>query len=526
MAKSTTYRIEWDKYLVNTRLRTSRKNKVTAEDIKTNHESYDFRTDFDSDFGRVIFSSASRRMHDKTQVFPLSTDDNIHTRLTHSLEVMNIGANLGLDLCQSEEYKELYGKEELIQMTWDISGILRVASYIHDIGNPPFGHFGEESIQSYFKDLFETTIIEKYTHKIILGGKFELKNISENYYNSFKRFIASDEIFDFTEFDGNAEGFRIVTKLQYLNDLFGLNLTFASLGAYLKYPNTGRKIEKYIASHKHGVFYTEKDYLDIIANTCSCIDEKRSYESNKPIYKRHPLSFLVEAADSICYLIMDIEDAVSKKYFTFKDLCGFIIGNQTLTDIIKDIKKKDKEGNNGVQSSDKKLLVDFRVKVISYLVDLAIKNFLKNHEAIDKGEYQDELINIDKNMVVEDLKSITKKYIFPNRDIISLELTGNSVISGIFDIYFNLVFNDNENLRKRAKLMISRAILEANTREYVDEYNKDKAVDKKKQYFDINTFDIGDLPIEVRLRIIRDFVSGMTDKFALTHFKKISGQQV
>lgn len=526
MAKSTTFRIEWDKYLVNIRLRTSRKNKKTTEDIKTDHKSYDFRTDFDSDFGRVIFSSASRRMHDKTQVFPLSTDDNIHTRLTHSLEVMNIGANLGLDLCQSKEYRELYEKDKLVQMTWDISGILRVASYIHDIGNPPFGHFGEESIQSYFKDLFEKTTIEKYTHTIILGGKFEIKNRSEDCYNSFKKFLDSDEIADFTEFDGNAEGFRIVTKLQYLNDLFGLNLTFASLGTYLKYPNTGRKKEEYIASHKHGVFYTEKDYLNIIATTCNCIDEKRTKESNKPIYKRHPLSFLVEAADSICYLVMDIEDAVSKKYFTYKDLCGFIIKNQTLTDIIKNIEEKDKEDNDGVKSSDKKLLVDFRVKVISYLVDLAIKNFLENHEAIDKGEYQDELINIDENKVVESLKSITKEKIFPNRDIISLELTGNSVISGIFDIYFNLVFNDNKNLRKRAKLMISRAILEANAREYVDEYNKNKTVNNKKLYFNIDTFDIGDLPIEARLRIIRDFVSGMTDKFALTHFKKISGQQV
>ena len=224
------YKIDWDKYLSEARDRQS-------AFASSNHRS-DLRTAFDSDFGRAVFSSAARRMHDKTQVFPLTSGDKVHTRLTHSIEVMNIAESLGISLCRDADFQTTYGTEALFYER-AIPTILKTAAFVHDIGNPPFGHNGEDVIKDYFKNNIHY-----------------LEGLVEN------------EQLDFLQFDGNAAGFRILTKGQYLGDLSGLNLTLATLGAYLKYPNYTEKNKDYIGSKKHGVFFTEKAILDKIADTC------------------------------------------------------------------------------------------------------------------------------------------------------------------------------------------------------------------------------------------------------------------
>ena len=265
------YKIDWDKYLSESRMRKS-----------TVHQ--DLRNPFESDFGRVAFSSALRRMHDKTQVIPLTNGDSIHTRLTHSIEVMNIAHSLGIYLCRDSRFRELYGEKESMQLEQKICPILRTAAIIHDIGNPPFGHFGEEVIQEYFKTSDD-----------------ELKH---NY--------------DFNQFDGNAQGFRIITKLMYTGDCYGLNLTYATLGAYLKYPNSdAKKRNNYIGNKKHGVFSSEKDILEKVAENCNL-------KISDTEFKRHPLSFLVEAADTICYRTMDIEDGFNLHWFRMSDIISFV----------------------------------------------------------------------------------------------------------------------------------------------------------------------------------------------------------
>ena len=208
------YKIDWNKYLSAKRYRQS-----TGTHNANIDEYTDKRNPFESDFGRVIFSSAMRRMHDKAQVVPLTSGDSIHTRLTHSMEVLSIAYSLGIDICRDKEFRELYSPEELLDLERKIPVILKTAAFVHDIGNPPFGHFGETIIQNYFKDYLQ------------------------------KRHITDQQALDFTCFDGNAEGFRILTRLQFIGDLAGLNLTYGTLAAYLKYPNDQDINKNYIGTH-------------------------------------------------------------------------------------------------------------------------------------------------------------------------------------------------------------------------------------------------------------------------------------
>lgn len=184
--------MDWKKYLSSERLRTS---SITPENRRAHN---DYRTDIESDFGRVIFSSACRRLHDKTQVFPLTTDDNIHSRLTHSMEVMNIGQSFVYTLSESDAFKKHTGLDD-ITILRDLAAALKVACLVHDIGNPPFGHFGEDSLQSYFTKLF----------------KAPPEWMSKKDKNELGLLKYSDKL-DYTQFDGNAEGLRVLTKLQFI----------------------------------------------------------------------------------------------------------------------------------------------------------------------------------------------------------------------------------------------------------------------------------------------------------------------
>ena len=283
MDKKGIYKINWKKYLSEKRWR----NESVLDPAK------DSRNPFEVDFGKVVFCPALRRMHDKTQVIPLSSGDCISTRLIHSLHVMNIAESLACNYTNNENFIGLYRRyKDASADAQRIRAILKTASLLHDIGNPPFGHFGEETIKDYFKTLFSSK--EK---------KKEL-NIK----------LSKDEMIDFTEFDGNAQGLRIISKLQYMGFLDGLNLTYGTLGAYMKYPNEGKKEKDtkegkaYIGNHKHGVFKTEREVFNNIVDNCNMRRGK--------MIIRHPLAFLVEAADTICYGTMDVEDGLYQKWYS------------------------------------------------------------------------------------------------------------------------------------------------------------------------------------------------------------------
>lgn len=449
--------MDWNKLLSDERLRKSRRTDTS-------------RNNFESDFGRTIFSPATRRMHDKTQVFPLTADDHIHTRLTHSMEVMAIGHSLGIKICENENFRALVGKDRDIFR--EIPVILKNACLLHDIGNPPFGHFGETVIQSYFQKHFSSE-------------------------NPIK--LEPEEVKDFTLFDGNAQGFRIITKLQILNDPYGLNLTYATLGAFLKYPNYGDKGNK-LPTKKRGIFQSEKEYFQRLAEACGTIIDDN--------YVRHPLSFLMEAADSICYFVMDIEDGFNKGWYKFEDIKKELIHVPGILEATK--RAEEKINGYGDEST---LMVSLRIDLINRLVDLAVGNFIDNLPSIMNGTYDKELIEDDGTNLAKSLKDFCVKNIFPQREITSLELTGHSVLTGLLDYYIRFIFHDlNEKkpYSNRAAGLISDSILRA---AYLENNLPPNST-------------INDLSDYYKLRVIVDFISGMTDQFALNHYQKLSGQKI
>jgi dGTPase len=477
------YKIDWTKYLSDIRLRSSEKRPGS---------NFDKRNAFESDFGRVTFSSVMRRMHDKTQVIPLTSGDSVHTRLTHSIEVMNIAHSLGINYCRCQEFIDLYG-DDACNLENQICAILRTAAFIHDIGNPPFGHFGEIVIQQYFEKLFSNNAPDI--------RKFE---------------VSEEQKLDFTQFDGNAQGFRNVTKLSYTGDLFGLNLTCATLGAYLKYPNAkSRQKGAYIGLKKHGVYTSEVTALNRIAENCHLIDEVTGK------IKRHPLSFLVEAADSICYLVMDIEDALQLKWISLNHLIGRMqefyqgIKAPQISSYISSI-----AASSELNSNDKNIKV--RVALIDYFVNLAIDNFKSNLCAINVGDYNEELIEDDQFQLAKFLIEYTKQHILCKQEVESIELTGHSVISGLLDIMINHAFHGNQAYRSRLKSILSKSAIKVAFHECSDnpkDYHKQDSIS-------ISKAELESLPDYAKLRLIVDFTSNMTDKYAVKLYQQLSGQRL
>lgn len=482
------YIIDWDKYLSSERYRSQSEFKDHCSKVSDD----DRRNDFESDFGRVAFSSAIRRMHDKAQVMPLTTGDSVHTRLTHSIEVMSIAYSLGISLCRDQNFIEVYGKDKAMELERTIPMILKTAAFIHDIGNPPFGHFGETIIQNYFKEYLK------------------------------KRIVTDKQALDFTCFDGNAEGFRILTRLQYIGDLSGLNLTYATLAAYSKYPNDNKPDKSYIGRKKHGVFTSESDIFNKMVEACHM-----RTEDNK--IKRHPLSFLVEAADSISYSIMDIEDGLTMGWYSFDYIIESLdrylkkeTDNQDYS-ILKVIGLDfDKKGID--KNDEKRKMCDFRVAITRYLVNLAISKFKTNLEKIDKGEYSKELIE-DGDMVSKALQDFAAKNIFPRYEIEQIELTGNSVIKGLLNILLDCAFNQDKKFRNHLKSVISKTFLKVAKREE----NVNDIPPTEYKFFsneEIASFDIENLSPYSKLRTIIDLISGMTDRYAVSMYQKLSGQRL
>lgn len=525
--------MKWnDSFMCVLRLR----NSGTDDKRASLSDETDKRTAAESDFGRVIFSPACRRLHDKTQVFPLTTNDNIHSRLTHSLEVMNMGLSFSIDLSMNEKFLEISDLKN-IDVLRDVSAILKTSCIVHDIGNPPFGHFGEVVIQNYFEELFDKIVkgenpIKRNITEMDYTTKAEKKKLRNNeiievgekraafQIEQLENFLSNEQMkLDYTEFDGNAEGLRIITKLQNAGDLYGLNLTYGTLAATIKYPNIGKsQRDDKIGNHKHGVLFTERKDMEKIAEKCKL---KRGDGE----YFRHPLAFLMEAADSICYLVMDIDDAITRKWVTFEDVWQLVdkSGDEKAKEKIQDVYDKILVGNN----SPRKRWMSLRTAILGYLMEMALKNFVDNLEKIEIGGYDHELIE-DNNPFTGVLQKFAVDHILSQRDINSLETTGKSVVSGLLNEYIYLLFHKKKGFRDRAKVLLSRSLLYT----VIDEHIHDYREAFKEKYGDKNVddvfeeFDLGDLTVEERFRLVRDYVAGMTDKFALNHYRELSGQRL
>lgn len=436
--------LDWNKLLVETRIRPTKRQ-------------HDARSAFESDFGRIIFSPAMRRMHDKTQVFPLTTDDNIHSRLTHSLEVMSVGYSLAIRFCDSELLQKRIGRNSS-DIFREISVILKNACLIHDIGNPPFGHFGESVIQEYFKELFAD---------------------NQSFIN-----LTLEQKREFEHFDGNAQGLRVLTKLQNMGDTYGMNLTCSTLAACIKYPNYNDIDKSCIETKKVGIFQSEVDVYNKIAETCGLVVNGK--------FVRHPLCYLVEAADSICYLTMDLEDGFNKKLFSLAEL------NDAIGEYFPAIREILSQND-----SDFAKISKIRNALIGHLVEHAFQNFENNIDKIEEGKYNQELIFSD-SPLADKLQMFCIEKIFSIVEIYTLELAGHSVLKGLLDFFIDCLFRKNKDYKRRALKLISNNMIQVALQE-----TGASKFDELSDYY--------------KLRVIVDFVAGMTDKYALSFYQKING---
>ncbi len=393
-----------------------RKQGVKNKRLRT--EENETRLGFEVDYDRVIFSSAFRSLQDKTQVIPLSKTSFVHTRLTHSLEVSVVGRSLGRTVG-----KVILEKHPHLQKTHgyhfnDFGAIVAAAALAHDIGNPPFGHSGEKAIGDYF-----------------LNGNGK----------RFKDRLTAKEYQDLIDFEGNANGFKILTESKNGVD-GGLRLTYATLGAYMKYPKESlpKKPTSHVADKKFGIFQSDTLFFDEVAGELGLL--KRNPEE-KMNYCRHPLAYLVEAADDICYTIIDFEDGIN---------LGLIeedIALEYLINLVKNNLKKDVYSR--LQTPQDRLAY-LRSLAINTLIAEATTIFLDNEEEILKGNFSEALLEKSNYKAqIDDILKISKEKIYQSTEVMEKEIAGYTILSTLLDGYTTAFENyQNGNARQYDKLLL------------------------------------------------------------------------
>jgi dGTPase len=445
--------LEWEKLLTDSRL---------GEKTQSKQKLQDGRSEFQKDFDRIVFSPAFRRLQDKTQVFPLPESDFVHTRLTHSLEVSCVGRSLG-NLVGETIIKRNPALNNRFTK-FHFGEVVAAACLAHDIGNPPFGHSGEDAIAEYFRSGN--------------GQKFKSRIKEEKKWT------------DLIKYEGNAQGFRIITKLQNPKVKGGLNLTFSTLAAVTKYPkeslinDQSKSLQKKVY-RKYGFFQAEKEIFKEVADATGldCVKNKKTYW-----WCRHPLAFLVEAADDICYRVMDIEDGFRLGLISFKeteDLLRPLVSKQGM----KDYKDKDEKDRIGY----------LRALAINELVNELSKVFLDEGKNILNGRFENELISeIRRADALNQIMDISIAKIYKSRSVVEREVAGYEVLGGLLDTFIDS-YNEAHERKISSKNKAVFALLPNRIRE--------------------------DIPTDLYLRLLRiiDFVSGMTDSFAVSLFRKIKG---
>ena len=419
------------------------------------------RLGFEVDFDRIIFSSAFRSLQDKTQVIPLSKTDFVHTRLTHSLEVSVVGRTLGRKVGKVllERHPKL---KELGHTFNDFGAIVAAASLMHDIGNPPFGHSGEKAVGEYFKT----------------GNGLK-----------YKKELSVKEYQDLIDFEGNANGFRIVTETRE-GISGGLRLSYATLGAFLKYPKESlpKKPTQHIVDKKYGFFQSEKDaFLDVVEELGMI-----SKSTDNISFYRHPLAYLVEAADDICYTIIDFEDGIN---------LGLIDEEFALEYLIKLVKNTIDIKKYHSLKLKKDRVSYLRALAIGVLIDEAVTIFLDNEEKILNGQFEKSLLDKCKfEAQINDIIKISVDKIYHSKEVVEKEVAGYRVIADLLDAFINAVNNKFDGQLNNYDSLLLKLLPK--------EFNSNSKF----------TYD--------RIMGICSYVSGMSDGYAIGLHKKIKGDLI
>lgn len=426
------------------------------------------RTDFQRDFDRIIFSSAFRRLQNKTQVFPLPGSVFVHNRLTHSLEVSSVGRSLGSIIGEfiSDNYQSDLNEDSKSFYLHNLGNVIAAACLCHDVGNPAFGHSGEDAIASYF----------------------------EKNENDLKPKFNEKEWADLVNFEGNANAIRVLAHQQQGKDAGGSQLTMTTLASIAKYPCEAIAKKKGILHRKKfGFFQNEKDTFLEIAKATNLISE-----SDEPhIFKRHPFVWLVEAADDICYNIIDMEDAHRLGIVSTADCKNlFFELVKSETDDVNKVKRKlDSISNENEQISY------LRAKVINALINNSIQNYKLNFNTILEGNLDKALLDIYKseNKTLQDIESFSIEKIYNHKAVVEIENAGYNVMYELLDHFIPSILKSKEERKSYDKMAL-------------------KLLPNQFIYEDGTDYQ--------RVLGVIDFVSGMTDNYATDLYRKIKGIEI
>lgn len=422
-------------------------------------EQDETRLGFEVDYDRIIFSSAFRSLQDKTQVIPLSKTDFVHTRLTHSLEVSVVGRSLGRKVGQQLLQKHPHLSATHGYHYHDFGAIVAAAALAHDIGNPPFGHSGEKAIGEFFK-----------------SDKGQ----------AFKNELTSTQWQDLTHFEGNANGFQLLTEDKE-GAPGGLRISYATLGAFTKYPKASlpHKPTKKIADKKFGYFQQQADFFNEVASELGLIITSNQGEEKR--FTRHPLAFLVEAADDICYTVIDFEDGIN---------LGLIEEDKALEYLSKIIATRINTEKYSQLKHTKDRMNYLRSLAIGSLIEEAVIIFLANEDAILKGEFHQALLDASKYKAqIDDIIKISVDKIYQSREVLEKEISGYKILTTLLDVFTKAM----QNYKQGTENNLDRLVLKS----FLSEVN----FDNKSTY--------------ESLLAICSHVASMTDGNALRVFKKL-----
>ena len=454
----------WSKLLTPVRERASRHKKLPG----------DHRSAFDMDYDRIVYSSSLRRLQDKAQVFPLQENDFTRTRLTHSLETSAIGRSLGAKVGRwiNRRHPQNFPDEYIHQL----SSLLQVAGMVHDLGNPPFGHYGEELIKAWFRD----------------PANPHVTGLSE------------EERRDFIFYDGNAQTIRILSRLQFLKDRHGINFCFGTLGALLKYPWSSSD-PRAKAGAKFGFFLSERDLGQRVIEETGLVT-------------RHPVTYLLEAADDIAYLFADLEDAVKKGHLPWPRLYQKLIADDALWEHFpeaRDALRRDvaQLESSSVPPEEIDLISSRYFKLTGQVmaIDAVCGEFSANYDRIMNGEYDRTLLKADTiRAFIDKVRDICVEYAYQNGEVLSLELVAKSVLNTLLGRFIPAVLDEAAGDPRTESGKLYRLI--SRNFEYIQKLDENSVYHKDRP-----------LSPYQRVQLGIDFISGMTDSYALNLHKKLLG---
>jgi dGTPase len=404
------------------------------------------RTPFQRDFDRLIFSAAFRRLKDKTQVFSLSQNDYVRTRLIHSLEVASVGRSLGRIVGE-----RIVAKHQLSMTATDIGDIVAAACIAHDIGNPPFGHSGEDAIRAGFQ-----------------AWQQHHPNLD----------LTAAQRSDLERFEGNAQGLRVLCRLEIPHRQGSLQLTCPTIAAFTKYPRAScLPVSPGRSTQKYGFFQADRELFEEVATAVGLLPGSTGVS-----WCRHPLTFLVEAADDICYSIVDIEDGYQMGFLTFAEVVA----------LLNPIAHLDLTESNGAEPE---LVMHLRAKSIDILVREAAHNFLAQEKTILSGEFDRELLALSSYHA--DLQAIHDKArtaIFHHPHVVGVQIAGYEVLGKLFTEFANALIQPHSP-KSHLVLQMMPTVYRPPSKE--------------------NTYQ--------QLLRVTDFIAGMTDSYATRLFQQFSG---